>query len=159
MRPTARGAIIGALLTASALTLVGCSAPAPAADDDTSIVDETTTVDESTEVVEETREFAPVVAADIPDWVPADLPMPEGDYLRGIPYDLGVQLDFALADEGAAQRLVDALLALGYVETQYTEHPGGTGATWFTEGPEIRANVVLTDTDTEPLLSYNLEQR
>ncbi|MCS0498462.1 hypothetical protein [Protaetiibacter mangrovi] len=153
---------LAATVLAAGLALTGCAASAPAEP----IVDDTTTVDEAPAAGEPAQgepaaggPFTPVDASQVPDWAPADLPMPEGDYLWAAPYDLGVQLQFGLRDAGAAEALVDELLSLGYVQTQYTEHPGGTGETWFTEGPTIRANVVLTKADTdEPQLSYNLER-
>ncbi|HTN57918.1 MAG TPA: hypothetical protein VL043_06605, partial [Protaetiibacter sp.] len=115
---------LAAAALAAGLALTGCAASAP----DEPVVDETTTVDEAPAGEEpagdEPAAFTPVDATQVPDWVPAELPMPDGDYLWAAPYDLGVQLQFGLRDAGGAQALVDELLALGYVETQYTEHPG-----------------------------------
>lgn len=104
--------------------------------------------------------LVPVNPAELPPWFPADLPMPAGDYRWSAEYATGWQLDFQIADAGIAQALIADLAAAGYVETQFTEHPDGTGQTWFTEGPAFRANVVVRGIGSDKvLLTYNVEPK
>lgn len=104
--------------------------------------------------------FTPVDWSQLPEWVPTDLPMPSGDFRWAIPFDGGIQIDFELRDAAEGQKLVDALKAKGFEETQYVDHPSGNGATWTMESPTIRAGVVLSETNTaKPLLTYNVQDK
>ena len=144
---------------ATTLTLSGCGEETPTAR-------EPAASQSSTAAETPDSKLVPVNPADLPDWFPADLPMPEGSYFAGERYecdgfykcDYGFRLKFTVSGLEVAEKLVLDLNAAGYGQTQVTDWLDSGGKTWFTEGQAFRANVVVSSLDEEvAYLDYNIE--
>lgn len=157
------------LIPLAALMLAGCTSAAPAQGG--------TTVDGG---VAEQPAHAGVEAADpasleatlpdpasLPAWIPDDLPMPVGKFEVGSDYtcsdqficEYGYSLMFLVESYEVAENLAADLEAYGHVETDYSEYSDGVRRVRFTEGPEVRANVVIDDQGWSEylVLEYNIE--
>lgn len=105
--------------------------------------------------------------ATLPEWIPADLPMPEGEFVQGSDYtcsdkficDYGYSLMFFVESYEKADDLAKALRAYGQTETAVNEYYDGTRIVRFTEGMRVRANVVIDSPDWAdwPVIEYNIE--
>lgn len=163
----------GGLVSLAALLLVGCTS-APPADTGTTggAVSGGTVVEQPVENSDGAPALAPLERtlpdpATLPDWIPDDLPMPEGKFEVGDDYTCGDQflceygysLMFLVESYDVAEKLADDLKAYGHVETDYNEFSDGARRVRFTEGPAVRANVVIDNPSwTEYfVIEYNIE--
>ncbi|WP_028655626.1 hypothetical protein [Nocardioides sp. J54] len=100
----------------------------------------------------------------LPDWIPDDLPMPVGEFVTANRYecefvcDYGHSLMFMVDDMGRADTLVEALITYGHRQTDVNDDfDGRHRKVWFTEGPQVRANVVVEKYDYGIQVDYNVE--
>ncbi len=157
------------LIPLAALLLVGCTTAAPA---ETGTTTDGSVVEQPAQAGGEGPALSSLEAtlpdpATLPDWIPDDLPMPVGKFEAGSDYTCGDQflceygysLMFLVESYEVAEKLAADLEAYGHVETDYNEFSDGARRVRFTEGPEVRANVVIDDPSwTEHLvIEYNIE--
>lgn len=154
MRITTRSLSVAAV--ALALLLVGCASNDQVA---TEATEESSPSAESASPSSSEPSLSPVNEADLPDWFPSGIPMPAGDYRRGVTDDSGVTLTFGISGEQVILDLVEELAAAGFGQTALDEHGEGW-KTWFTESEEHRVNIAARDLGTsEAWIDYRIEPK
>ena len=153
---TARALLLAPFLIA---VLAGCAVSQPPSDVSSSVAE--TLADTGSDVDTEAAPdvVAQVNAADLPDWFPADLPMPAGEYRWTTVDDAGAFLQFTISGESVIEDLVTELEAAGYAVTAVDDHGEGW-KTWFTESETYRVNIAARDLGTDAAyIDYRVEPK